>query len=59
MHNFIARYVSQRIAEKLSNALVYPIMPFGPTGDIATKTNHMRFPGSVVCFSGHLWRGGS
>src|SRR2546422_7845141 len=46
-HNFIARYVSQRIAEKLGNALVYPVMPFGPTGDIATKTDHMRFPGSV------------
>jgi creatinine amidohydrolase/Fe(II)-dependent formamide hydrolase-like protein len=46
-HNFIARYVSQRIAEKLGNALVYPVMPFGPTGDIATKTDHMHFPGSV------------
>jgi len=46
-HNFIARYVSQRVAEELGNALVYPIMPFGPTGDIATKTDHMRFPGSV------------
>src|SRR6266704_126046 len=46
-HNFIARYVSQRVAEELGNALVYPIMPFGPTGDIATKTDHMRFPVSV------------
>ncbi len=46
-HNFIARYVSQRVAEELGNALVYPIMPFGPTGNIATKTDHMRFPGSV------------
>jgi len=46
-HNFIARYASQRVAEELGNALVYPIMPFGPTGDIATKTDHMRFPGSV------------
>jgi creatinine amidohydrolase len=34
-HNFIARYVAQRIAEELGNALVYPVMPFGPTGDIA------------------------
>ena len=46
-HNFIARYVAQRIAEELGNALVYPVMPFGPTGDIAKKSGHMRFPGSV------------
>jgi creatinine amidohydrolase len=46
-HNFIAHYVAQRIAEELGNALVYPVMPFGPTGDIAKKSGHMRFPGSV------------
>ena len=32
-HNFIAHYVAQRIAEELGNALVYPTMPFAPTGD--------------------------
>jgi creatinine amidohydrolase/Fe(II)-dependent formamide hydrolase-like protein len=46
-HNFIARHVAQRIAETLGNALVYPIMPFAPTGDALTRTGHMRFPGSV------------
>lgn len=46
-HNFIARYVAQRIAQELGNALVYPVMPFGPTGDIAKKSGHMRFPGSI------------
>jgi creatinine amidohydrolase/Fe(II)-dependent formamide hydrolase-like protein/sterol desaturase/sphingolipid hydroxylase (fatty acid hydroxylase superfamily) len=46
-HNFVARYVARRIAESLGNALVYPIMPFAPTGDIAGRTGHMRFPGSV------------
>lgn len=46
-HNFIAHYVAQRIAEELGNALVWPVMPFGPTGDIAKKSGHMRFPGSV------------
>ena len=40
-HNVIARYVAERIALKLGNALVYPVMPFAPTGD------HMKFPGSV------------
>ena len=46
-HNFVARYVAGRIAEKLGNALVYPVMPFAPTGDAMNKTDHMRFPGSV------------
>jgi creatinine amidohydrolase/Fe(II)-dependent formamide hydrolase-like protein len=46
-HNFIARYVAQRIASNLGNALVYPVLPFAPTGDPVTKTDHMRFPGSV------------
>ena len=46
-HNFIARYVAQRIAQELGSALVYPVMPFGPTGDIAKKSGHMRFPGSI------------
>ena len=46
-HNFVARYVSGRIAEELGNALVYPILPFAPTGDRGKKTGHMKFPGTV------------
>lgn len=46
-HNVIARYVAGRIAEALGNALVYPVLPFAPTGDPVKKTGHMRFPGSV------------
>jgi creatinine amidohydrolase len=46
-HNFIARHVARRIAERLGTALVYPIMPFAPTGDAAQRAGHMRFPGSV------------
>ena len=46
-HNFIARHVACLIATKLGNALVYPVMPFAPTGDAAIKSGHMRFPGSV------------
>lgn len=46
-HTFIAHFVAQRIAEELGDALVYPTLPFAPTGDAATKTGHMRFPGSV------------
>jgi len=40
-HNVIARYVAGRVARKLGNALVAPVMPFAPTGE------HMRYPGTV------------
>jgi creatinine amidohydrolase/Fe(II)-dependent formamide hydrolase-like protein len=46
-HNFIARWVAGAIAIKLGDALVYPMLPFAPTGDAIRKTGHMRFPGSV------------
>ncbi len=46
-HNFIARWVAGAIAIKLGNALVYPTLPFAPTGDAVTRSAHMRFPGSV------------
>lgn len=56
-HNFIAHYLAPKIAAQLGNALVYPTMPFAPTGDWgltspgviapAKKTGHMRFAGSV------------
>jgi creatinine amidohydrolase len=54
---FIAHYLSQKIAAELGNALVYPTMPFAPTGDwgqtapgaldLKKKTGHMRYAGSV------------
>lgn len=46
-HNVVARHVAERIATELGNALVYPIMPFAPTGDATQRSGHMRFPGSV------------
>jgi creatinine amidohydrolase len=46
-HNFIAHYVAGMVASKLGNALAYPTLPFAITGDLAKKTGHMRFPGSV------------
>jgi creatinine amidohydrolase/Fe(II)-dependent formamide hydrolase-like protein len=47
-HNFIARWVAGAIAIKLGDALVYPTLPFAPTGDAVQRTAHMRFPGSVT-----------
>jgi creatinine amidohydrolase len=56
-HLFVAHYLAPLIAEKLGNALVYPTMPFAPTGDWgrtvpgviepAKRTGHMRYSGSV------------
>lgn len=56
-HLFIANYLAQRIAEQLGNALVYPTLPFAPTGDWgltapgvidpSKRTSHMRMSGSV------------
>ena len=46
-HNFLAHYIAGRIAQVLGDALVYPTLPFAPTGDPIAKTGHMRFPGSV------------
>lgn len=46
-HNFVAHFVAGRIADELGDALVYPTMPFAPTGDFILKSGHMRFPGSV------------
>jgi creatinine amidohydrolase len=51
-HNAVARHVAQRIALRLGNALVYPVMPFAPTGDAGARTGHMAFPGSVNISSG-------
>jgi creatinine amidohydrolase/Fe(II)-dependent formamide hydrolase-like protein len=46
-HNVIARYVGGQIAEKLGNALVYPVIPFSMAEDPIEKTGHMRLPGTI------------
>ena len=46
-HNLVARHVARQIATRLGNALIYPIMPYAPTGDPESRSEHMRFPGSV------------
>jgi creatinine amidohydrolase/Fe(II)-dependent formamide hydrolase-like protein len=40
-HNVIASYLAGRIAAELGNALVYPVLPYAPTG------GHLKFPGTV------------
>jgi creatinine amidohydrolase len=46
-HLFLAHYIAGKIAEELGDALVYPTIPFAPTGDPIEKTGHMAYPGSV------------
>ena len=46
-HNLISRYLAAQIAQRLGNALVYPIVPVSIAGDPITKTGHMRLPGTI------------
>lgn len=46
-HNYILRATTEAIARKLGNALVAPIIPFVPEGDIDPPTSHMKYPGSI------------
>ena len=46
-HNIIIQATSDRIARKLGNALVAPVVPFVPEGDIDPPTSHMLYPGTI------------
>ncbi len=46
-HNYILQATTEAIARKLGNALVAPIVPFVPEGDIDPPSGHMLYPGSI------------
>lgn len=46
-HNVVLRGTTEAIARKLGDALVAPIVPFVPEGDIDPPTVHMKYPGTV------------
>jgi creatinine amidohydrolase len=46
-HNVILRATADAIARKLGNALVAPIVPFVPEGQIHPPSGMMRFPGTI------------
>jgi creatinine amidohydrolase len=46
-HNYILRATTNAIARKLGNALVAPIVPFVPEGDIDPPTLHMLYSGTI------------
>ena len=46
-HNFIVRETARRIAEKLGNALVAPVLGYAPEGDIGKREGHMAYAGTL------------
>lgn len=46
-HNFRAAALSARIAAKLGNAIVAPVMSYVPEGQISPPGGHMRFAGTI------------
>lgn len=47
-HNFRIHHTANRIARKLGNALVAPVMAYVPEGEISPPTGHMKFPGTLT-----------
>jgi len=47
-HNVRAKVLAQKIADRLGNALVAPVVAYVPEGDITPPTAHMRFPGTLT-----------
>lgn len=46
-HNMRAKVLSGKIALRLGNALVAPVLAYVPEGNIAPPTEHMRFAGTI------------
>lgn len=46
-HNARARWLAQRIAERLGNALVAPVVAYVPEGSVTPPSAHMRYPGTI------------
>jgi len=51
-HNYILRATTDRIARILGDALIAPIVPFVPEGDIDPPSGHMRYPGTISVSEG-------
>jgi creatinine amidohydrolase len=47
-HNQRVRYLSDRIARALGNAIVAPVIAYVPEGRLDPPTSHMRFPGTIT-----------
>lgn len=47
-HNARARYLAGRIAQKLGNAIVAPVIAYVPEGRVDPPTQHMKHPGTIT-----------
>lgn len=47
-HNARVKVLSEKIAERLGNALVAPVIAYVPEGGYAPPSSHMRFPGTIT-----------
>jgi len=47
-HNVRAKALAEKIAEKLGNALVAPVVAYTPEGGVNPPSGHMRFPGTIT-----------
>jgi creatinine amidohydrolase len=47
-HNVRVKALSEKVATKLGNALVAPVIAYVPEGTISPPTAHMKFPGTIT-----------
>jgi len=47
-HNARAAFLARRIAERLGDALVAPVVAYVPEGAISPPQGHMKFPGTIT-----------
>ena len=47
-HNVRVRYLSEKIALALGDALVAPVIAYVPEGSVNPPSEHMRFPGTIT-----------
>ena len=47
-HNVRVRYLAERVATELGNAIVAPVVAYVPEGGVDPPTAHMRFPGTIT-----------
>ncbi len=47
-HRYIVNYASERIARRLGNALVAPVVTYVPEGEVDPPSGHMRYAGTIT-----------
>lgn len=47
-HNTRVKFLAEKIAEKLRNTIVAPVISYVPEGSITPPTSHMKFPGTIT-----------